>query len=169
MNSGIYKITCLENSKFYIGKSTNFNRRFVRHRTELKNGCHKNICLQRCWNKYGAESFKFEILVICKDPYMTELEQTLLDEYFGIPSCLNLSPHAYGGSRKGIHVGQPAWNSGKPGYKIHSEEQKQKFREAMTGNKYAEGVGPNSTSFKNGATPWNKGIKWKRKVNRATI
>ncbi len=42
------------------------------------------------------------------------------------------------------------WNKGMKGYKIHTEEHKEKLKESMTGNKYREG-----------STPWNKGMKGK--------
>lgn len=40
------------------------------------------------------------------------------------------------------------WNKGITGYKIHSEEHKEKLRESFTGNKFREGK-----------EPWNKGLK----------
>ncbi len=38
------------------------------------------------------------------------------------------------------------WNKGKKGYKVHTEEHKEKLRKSFTGNKYREGL-----------APWNKG------------
>lgn len=60
--SGIYKIICLPTGKFYIGSSVSINRRFKDHARSLKDNEHRNMCLQRAWNQYGKENFKFEIL-----------------------------------------------------------------------------------------------------------
>jgi len=62
MLSGIYKITCLNNDKFYIGSSININRRLKVHQTLLNKNKHPNKRLQNCWNEYGKQSFRFEII-----------------------------------------------------------------------------------------------------------
>lgn len=56
----VYKITCEPTGKIYIGKDSFFPRRFVEHKYHLRKGSHCNSYLQRAWNKYGEESFKFE-------------------------------------------------------------------------------------------------------------
>lgn len=58
----IYQIRNLINNKVYIGSTFRFNRRKRLHSYLLKKGLHKNIHLQRAWNKYGKVSFIFEIL-----------------------------------------------------------------------------------------------------------
>lgn len=62
MTIGIYKITNTTNNNFYIGSSKNIEKRFKRHITSLSNNNHHNIYLQRSWNKYGKNNFKFEII-----------------------------------------------------------------------------------------------------------
>ncbi|QDX91081.1 hypothetical protein EEL30_00965 (plasmid) [Brevibacillus laterosporus] len=62
MKSGIYKITCLSNSKFYIGSTKDLSKRKIQHWSNLTNGNHHNKHLQRAWNKYGQEQFTFEVL-----------------------------------------------------------------------------------------------------------
>jgi len=57
-------------------------KRWQRHLFVLKNGIHENRYLQRAWNKYGAEAFKWIILEEVTDP--TELvptEQKWIDYY----------------------------------------------------------------------------------------
>jgi len=64
---GIYKITCKNNSKFYIGSSININRRLRDHIRLLKRNKHKNKRLQDSWDKYGEENFKYEIVETIND------------------------------------------------------------------------------------------------------
>ena len=84
MNSnkcGVYKITCLVTNKVYIGSSNNISKRFGDHRWQLRNNKHANCYLQNAWNKYGEESFVFEILELCNKYKQFELEQQYLNEF----------------------------------------------------------------------------------------
>lgn len=79
--TGIYKIICISNFKIYIGSSNNIYKRWNEHIWELKNNRHANSHLQKAWNKYGEESFKFEILEECNDKNILEREQYYIDLY----------------------------------------------------------------------------------------
>lgn len=59
---GIYKITCLQTGKIYIGSAVNLLKRKQNHFEALANGVHKNIHLQNAYKKYGKSSFVFEVL-----------------------------------------------------------------------------------------------------------
>jgi group I intron endonuclease len=61
---GIYKITCVDNNKVYIGSSSNIQQRWLAHKSKLKRGKH-NQNLLNSYNKYGMDSFIFEILEEC--------------------------------------------------------------------------------------------------------
>lgn len=62
--SGIYKITTLHNGLFYIGSALSLSKRCKDHRNDLKrNECHVSR-LQRIFNKYGEDDFKFEVLSV---------------------------------------------------------------------------------------------------------
>jgi len=65
MNSGIYQIINLVNDKRYIGSSTTLDKREKHHFYKLKNNTHWNKKLQSAYNKYGEESFKFQIILRC--------------------------------------------------------------------------------------------------------
>lgn len=59
---GIYEIRNLVNNKVYIGSSINVKARLYEHSRLLNIGKHENKHLQRAWNKYGKDNFKFQIL-----------------------------------------------------------------------------------------------------------
>ena len=62
---GVYKISNLLSGRYYIGYSTNINRRFTNHRRKLKQNCHDNIFLQRAYNLDGEDKFQYDIIHIC--------------------------------------------------------------------------------------------------------
>lgn len=59
---GIYKIENIENNKVYIGESIDIERRWQEHIDSLNNNSHHSWKLQADWNKYGKDSFTFEII-----------------------------------------------------------------------------------------------------------
>lgn len=93
-NCGIYKIVNTTNGHFYIGSSSDIDHRFYIHQYLLERGMHHNIHLQRAWQKYGKDVFKFEIEQILPKEQCIEVEQKLLDEHFGKDYCYNLDKWA---------------------------------------------------------------------------
>lgn len=78
MNSGIYRIVS-PSGKEYIGSAKSFNRRFAKHRHELKKSIHHCKPLQSAANKYGIGALEFEILLVCKIEDLIFYEQLLID------------------------------------------------------------------------------------------
>lgn len=72
--TGIYKITCTGNNKVYVGQSVAIKRRWREHQKALKNGSHYNKYLQRAYDKYGEQSFVYEILEQCPSSKLNERE-----------------------------------------------------------------------------------------------
>ena len=109
----IYKITNMINKKAYIGVTTkdNPNERWMNHKSAIRAniGC---PLLQKAVKKYGEESFKFEVLIICFDEDVFKFE----NEY--ILKNNSMSPNGYniavGGIRGPSFLG-----------KHHSEDTKQ--------------------------------------------
>lgn len=80
---GIYRIVNLTNNKCYVGKtSCNFGDRWDSHRSLLRGGKHTNKPLQNDWNRYGEDSFRFEVLQRVEDPSdLNRLEIEYIKKY----------------------------------------------------------------------------------------
>ena len=77
--SGIYEIRNLRNGKQYIGQTKNLYERQCTHIGSLNRGSHPNRHLQRAWDKYGSESFEFNVLEFCPIEQLNELEKWHID------------------------------------------------------------------------------------------
>ena len=79
--SGIYKITCLGNGKYYIGSASNFCTRWSMHLHDLRKNKHHSDYMQNSYNKYDEDSFQFDILEYVKDvSLLIEREQHWIDK-----------------------------------------------------------------------------------------
>lgn len=118
--SGIYKITNTVNGKVYVGSAANIKQRFNTHKNRLIKQNHHSVKLQRAWDKYGAESFSFDIIEECEEAVLLEREQHWIDHY----------KSAIG--RNGYNVCAVAGRT--TGFKV-SEETKRKHSEREKGKK----------------------------------
>lgn len=95
MKNVIYKICNIVNGKFYVGSTVDSRKRFWAHRKALRAGTHDCTYLQRAWNKYGEDCFKFEIIEqLGSREELYPAEQRWLDEHFGQAYCYNVAAHA---------------------------------------------------------------------------
>lgn len=78
---GIYCIENIINNKKYIGLSSDITRRWHEHKSELRRGVHINDCLQKAWNKYGEQSFKFYIIELCMNEDLINKEMFYIEKY----------------------------------------------------------------------------------------
>lgn len=91
----IYRITCIANSKFYIGSTVNKAQRWARHRKGLRDGTHPNKHMAAAWAKHGEQAFVFEVLETVDDPAaLFAAEQKYLDEHAGKDYCFNWALYA---------------------------------------------------------------------------
>lgn len=86
--SGIYKITS-PSGKIYIGQSIDIKRRINRYKSNL-NASIGQIKLNRSFNKYGINFHKFEIIELCLEKYLNNMERYYQDKYKSVENGLNL-------------------------------------------------------------------------------
>ncbi len=79
MRVGIYQLRNIVNNKLYIGSSKHLSIRKKEHFSALSNNQHRNSHLQNAWNKYGGESFVFQVLEECEKDQLLKREQYYLD------------------------------------------------------------------------------------------
>jgi group I intron endonuclease len=77
--SGVYQIRCIPTGKIYVGSAVDLRDRWYRHCRSLLRGKHRNRYLQNAWDKYGEESFEFEILEYVDVSHLLHAEQEWID------------------------------------------------------------------------------------------
>lgn len=97
MESGIYMIRNLRDGKVYIGQAANIAMRRMQHIRALRRGDHKNIRMQRAFNRDGEPAFDFSVIEFCEIERLTEREQFWIDAHSYI---YNICPA--GGSSLGV-------------------------------------------------------------------
>lgn len=100
MTSGIYKIENTVSGKLYIGSAINIATRIRKHKESLKRKKHHSIKLQNAWNKYGADVFNFEIILVCDRHNLIMYEQAFIDFFSAFKDGYNMCPAA--GNRLGL-------------------------------------------------------------------
>jgi len=78
--TGIYIIENTNNQQCYVGSAVNINNRWRRHKSLLNRSKHNNKKLQNSWNKYGSDSFKFNIIIESTINKLIENEQYYIDK-----------------------------------------------------------------------------------------
>lgn len=91
---GVYVIKCVPNGRFYVGSSGNIRKRKRTHLKQLRNGKHHNVFLQRVYDKYGEDSFKFSYRLTDTKHEAILLEQHYLYSHMFNSKCMNIGLHA---------------------------------------------------------------------------
>lgn len=81
MTCGIYSITNTKSDKRYVGSASNIEKRWNRHRVDLRTGKHHSRHLQAAWNKYGESAFRFDMVTTCEPGELIEQEQFWIDVF----------------------------------------------------------------------------------------
>ena len=81
MDSGIYIIKNILNNKVYVGSSTNLKSRNYKHFWMLEKGLHDNCHLQNSYNKYGKDSFIFQVIKECDFIDLISMENFYISEF----------------------------------------------------------------------------------------
>lgn len=121
----VYSIRNLVNDKRYIGITNNIKGRIYYHKYELRNNKHKNLKLQRAYNKYGSDNFEFSIL---EEIDTHDRDKVANMEIYYIKlynSCDNGYNQTYGGDNYG--------------HRIITDDIREKLSKAMLGNSFGLG------------------------------
>lgn len=135
MNCGIYRIVHLPTGREYIGHSACILQRWNQHRSLLNRGRHHSPYLQNAWAKHGPDEFTFEVIDLCDQPGLIELEQRHFDARKPV---FNVAQAA--GSRRGIRASDEtrARISAAMTGRERSSETCRKLSEALTGRSLSE-------------------------------
>lgn len=150
---GVYCILNTVDGKRYVGSAgTSIKGRWKNHIAALKNGKHGSRYLQRAWNKYGEDKFRFIVLAICLRSQCLIVEQKYIDHFKSADSRFgyNLSPKA--SSTLGVK---------------YSEEYRKKMSERAKGRgkgrkfpkEFGEAISKRMKGNKNGVGPHKKPTK----------
>lgn len=148
--TGIYMITCIPTKHVYIGSSKDIRARIRGgHLLPLNRGTHDNSYLQNSWNKYGADSFKVDILELCEESRLVELETKFVLLY-------NSMDRRFGYNIQHPQDSRSNKPSPKKGVKM-SEEQKIKISETLTGRKIPRDIVERAANSRRGKPSGMKG------------
>lgn len=95
MPCGIYEIRS-PSGRFYVGSAVDIDRRWTRHRKDLRSGTHGNRKLTRAAAKYGVHELIFSTLLICNPNDLIMYEQAAIN---ALRPAYNIAPNA------GNHLG----------------------------------------------------------------
>ncbi len=129
--AGIYKLTCLNNGKIYIGKSISLKRRLNRHKNS-GNDIKERGLLKRAILKYGWDSFTVEILKIFENFDKSKLEDRLMILDVETSYIVQFDSD---NREKGYNLCR--YSTDRTGIP-HSEETKKKMSKARMGKKMSE-------------------------------
>jgi hypothetical protein len=139
IDSGVYKITCVNTGHFIIGSSIDCKNRLREHFIELEKNKHWNTHIQNRYNKH-KEGWIFEIIesVESSNHLLRLTEQKHIDIHYNNVLCMNISKNAFVPSFTGFthtsetrkKISNNSARKNKPGTmlnKKHSMETRQKM------------------------------------------
>ena len=93
--SGVYKITCSVNGKFYIGSSKNINKRWYEHWDERERAKTKNQIMYDDMRKYGKDNFRIYVIYEGKDfKHIENVVTYNLQPEYNIRNKTRRTPHS---------------------------------------------------------------------------
>lgn len=93
LTSGLY-ILYDQDGNFYYGSTVNLRFRLQSHHRELKNQTHRNVRVQRSFNKYGLQA---EVIQLCPTSNLLNKEKELIlsAKLYAPLKCMNVSLDPY--------------------------------------------------------------------------
>ncbi len=125
---GVYRILNTINGKCYIGSSVNIKARWRSHRTAMRAKTSECVKLQRAWNKYGEQSFSFNIVEIISGnkEELYKREQYYIDFYDSVRRGYNILFSA--GSCAGCKLSDKTKSKMSEAHKIENLSDETRFR-----------------------------------------
>lgn len=105
LKCGVYEIYCISNDTYYIGSSNNCRQRISKHISDLLSKKHCNKILQRTWDKYGKENFRFRLLIETTRSKLINEEERQINSYIKNGKSimnLDLNPVDKSGANNGM-------------------------------------------------------------------
>ena len=130
---GIYMIENIIDNNVYIGSSKDIDGRISSHSRMLENNKHHSFHLQNAFNKYGFDTFEYEVLITCHQDMLLWYEQQFLDAWKPVYNMSGLA-----GKVEFTDEVIKKQSIKLIGRKC-SDEHKRKISIAKTGNKYWKG------------------------------
>lgn len=87
---GIYKMSCSETDKVYIGETVNLSNRLQKHFSLLRKNKHSNPIWQNVFNKYGEATITVEVLEYLETTDELELKKIEKAWQDKFPNCISL-------------------------------------------------------------------------------
>jgi group I intron endonuclease len=160
--AGIYKLTCVENGKMYIGKSVNICARLNAHKNSINRN--NNYHFQNAIKKYGWENFIIEILEIFENfdkindnTKLLEREAYYIEKFNSNDNSTGYNICTFSNDCTGI-----------PKKKM-SEETKEKLRKLHIGRKVSDEAKLKMSQSKKGKTGFKHSEETKEKIRRSKL
>lgn len=153
---GVYIIKNINSGKSYVGSTiTSFKKRLYHHFCCLKNNSHKNILLQRAWNKYGEDDFTYDILEQITDKQIIR-ERELY--YINSLDCLNKKKgYNINKTTNSVDCNSKEFKQGRIKTKLIMQRRSTKYKQWKSGNLADKELSKNELSqFKNWLNSKNK-------------
>lgn len=129
LDTGVYLIMNTVNGRLYVGSALRLRNRWKDHQRQLSQGRHHSRFLQRAWDKYGPQAFRFESQLYCNRDNLLRYEQALIDfyrpDYNSRPTAGNQFGFRHSPESR-AKMSASNNRTGNPGYK-HSEESKRQI------------------------------------------
>jgi group I intron endonuclease len=148
--SGIYAILNMKNGKAYIGQAVDIKYRWRMHKNALNGGYHINPYLQRAWNKYGEESFAFNVVEECLMDQLNEREIHHIAMHRARGLCYNMTDG--GDGTRGRIASNETRQKMSAAKKNMSEETRRKIGDARRGSILSDETRRKMSEAKKGTT-----------------